>query len=971
MHSVSQTMRLRRHRQTRHQHGVWSKLGLVGALTISLVAIMTSMLMIWYYVDLSRSLPSIALLPAFLDPPNGLLLKPTRIYDRNHQHVLLTLENPSAKDKQYLYIGKEGEAGLAEGSRYLVDATVVALDPGFWDHAGFSISGVTEGTRPTLAQRLVSSLLLDTEPSSPRRNIRERLLASQVTAQYGREKVLEWYLNSAQYGESLYGADSASWVYFGKSAADLTLAEAAMLTAIAEKPSINPLTGSQILAQQQEYIIQKMFVKGLVSGDEALGALKENVQFKAQASMQSSAPAFTATVLEQLGSRIPLERIYRGGFDIVTTLDYGLQQQADCAARVQIARIQGAREEALTTDGNPCEAGGFLPELGSGSATLPGDITAEVVIIDPKTGQILAWVGGDGSGLAASGPTFHPAGTILSPFMYLTAFTRGMSPATLLWDIPPVNAVDITNPILGELASGSSTLYHGPVSVREALVNDYGGAASEVLQQMGVENVFLTEKQFGVLPSDISAQSDTSLDTLYSQSVSLVDSVQAYSVLANQGVMAGESLRPAEAGKDLAGLQSTAILNVQSLEGQVWLDWSTAHVVPVVNQQIAYLTTNVLSDEKARWSLLGHPNSLEIGRPVAAKVTVTDDLAGGWTVGYIPQLTVGVWLGNSTGAVSSIGGEMPAGLWNAIMRYASTAMPVQDFSLPSGVRLVQVCDPSGLLITPLCPAITQEVFLDGNEPTQVDNLYRKVSINRETGLLATVFTPSEMVTEKVFLDVPPQAETWAKEAGLAIPPDTYDSITVPQTALQDVQITGPHMFDHVGGEIVFTGSAGGNGFSYFRLQVGQGLNPDKWLQIGGDVNTPVNDGILGTWDTSGLEGMYIVQLQVVRMDRRVDQSILQLTIDNSKPVVKIISPLSDQQYDYHPGMSIMMKVAATDNLVLERVEFFIDNVAESKLLEPPYVIVWDALPGKHTLVVKAYDLAGNVSESSQTFIVSR
>ncbi len=971
MHPVSQTMRLRHQRQARERNGLWSKLGLISAILVSLMVITLSMVGTWYYVDLSHALPSIALLPTLLDPPKGLLLQPSRMYDRKHEHVILTLENPAAKDKQYLYLGEDAPAGTSQVSKYLVDASLTELDPGFWDHPGFKLAGVIEGTHPTLAQILVSNLLLEGEPPSMMRNIRERLLASQVTAEFGREKILEWYLNSAQYGETLYGADTASRVYFGKSATDLTLAEAAMLTAISEKPSINPLTGAQILAKQQEFIIKKMFVNGLVSGDEALGALSIVVQFKEQAAPNSPAPAFTALVLKQLSSQIPLERIYRGGYDILTTLDYSLQQQADCTAQVQTARLQGTQEGTLTFDGSPCEASSLLPDFTHGPATLTGDLAAEVVVVDPYTGQVLALVGKDGSGLAAANPSTHPAGSILSPFMYLAAFTRGMSPATLLWDLPVDQQLDASIPADTAALMGFSTPYHGPVSLRDALVSDYVGAAGEVLQQVGVGNVFLTEKQFGISTTDRSDSDETGLDSLSSQGVSLLDSVQAYSVLANQGIMASSPNIAAAASHEQTGLSPTSILTMESMDGRVWLDWSAPQVLPVVNRQIAYLTTNVLSDEKARKSVLGHPNPLEIGRPTAVKLSVTEDATGGWTVGYIPQLAVGVWLGYSQGEAGGITAEMPAGLWHAIMQYAASQMPVQDFSVPAGISLVQVCDPSGLLVTPLCPSIAQEVFLTGNEPTQADNLYRKVSINRQTGLLATVFTPPELVEQKVFLDVPPQAEAWAEAAGLAIPPDTYDSITTAQTPLVDVQITDPQMFDHVGGNFTITGSASGEDFSYYRLQVGQGQYPDKWLQIGENVDTPVKNGILGSWDTTGLEGLYVVQLQVVRTDRRIDQAILQLTVDNSSPVVKILSPLEDQQYSYRAGMTVMMNVSAADNLVVQRVEFSVDNVAQAALLEPPFVIMWDALPGKHTLLVKAYDLAGNLSESSVAFEVTR
>ncbi len=971
MHTVSQTIKLRRHRQSREDHSLWLKLGLLSAILISLAAVVLSLVGIWFYVDLSHRLPSVEVLPVLLEPPNGVLLQPTKMYDRDHVHLLLTLENPAAEGKQYLYVGADSQAGTRQLSKYLVGATIAELDPGFWDHPGFKLEGVTEGTHPTLAQILVSNLLLDGETPSIKRNIRERLLAAQVTAKYGREMVLEWYLNSARYGETLYGADAASRVYFGKSGSDLSLAEAAMLTAMAEKPSVNPLTGSQILKQQQEIIIQKMFARGFINGDEALGALKEDVQFKDQVTVRTLAPAFTELVLKQLSAVMPLERVYRGGYDIVTTLDYGLQLQADCAVQAQTARLRGAQEETVAFDGSPCEASSLLPSLKDGIGTVDENVSAEVVIIEPQTGQILAMVGEDGSGMLPSYPPSHPTGTILSPFMYLTAFTRGMSPASLLWDIPEESSNNTSNPAVKAVTSELINTYHGPVTLRQAFANDYAGAARLVWQQVGAANVLLTEKQFGLGKPYLSQQTGTSLDSFYSQTVSLLDSVQSYSVLANQGIMVGQPKIEDVTVTNQGGLSPTSILKIQSVDGQKLLNWTIPELLPVVTRQIAFLTTNVLSDEKARRATLGHPNSLEIGRPAAVKVSVTVVNESAWAVGYVPQLAVGVWMGPSQGAMGGFTAEMPAGLWHAIMQYATSKMPVQDFSVPSGVSLVQVCNPSGLLVSDICPSIAQEVFLSGNEPTQVDNLYQKYAVNRETGLLATIFTPPELVEEKVFLAVPPQAEAWAKEAGLATPPDTYDSITAPPRVSEDVQISDPQMFDHVAGKIDIRGIVGGEKFLYYRLQVGQGLNPQKWLQIGEDVKSTVNNGTLGSWDSTGLEGLYVIQLQVVRQDARVDQANLQLTVDNTAPVVKILSPQMDEQFSYQPGMTVMLNVSATDNLVVQLVEFYVDDNKEATLLEPPFVIMWDAIPGKHTLLVKVNDLAGNQSEATITFIVSR
>jgi hypothetical protein len=265
----------------------------------------------------------------------------------------------------------------------------------------------------------------------------------------------------------------------------------------------------------------------------------------------------------------------------------------------------------------------------------------------------------------------------------------------------------------------------------------------------------------------------------------------------------------------------------------------------------------------------------------------------------------------------------------------------------------------------------QEVFLNGDEPTRVDDLYQKFYINRETGLLATVFTPSEMLEEKIYLVVPPQAVPWAKEAGLPIAPDSYDIIYAPPAASNDFRFSSPQMFDHVGGRINFIGSAKGSGFSYYRLQVGQGLNPQQWIQVGEDVDQPVNEGLLGTWDTKGLEGLYVIQLLVVRSDQRVDRAILQVTIDNTAPQVQILTPTEREQFAFRQGESILIQISASDNLVLERIEFYIDGELVSTLLEPPLIILWPARTGEHSLVVKAYDLAHNVSEVAVGFSVHK
>ena len=190
---------------------------------------------------------------------------------------------------------------------------------------------------------------------------------------------------------------------------------------------------------------------------------------------------------------------------------------------------------------------------------------------------------------------------------------------------------------------------------------------------------------------------------------------------------------------------------------------------------------------------------------------------------------------------------------------------------------MQVCDPSGLLPTKDCPNIVSDVFLSGNEPAQPDTLFRTYTVNRETGFLATVFTPPELVEDKVFMVVPPEAAGWAKTADIPVAPSSYDAIQPPPVD-PFVHISLPAIFSEVSGRVQFRGTATGADFDHYRVLVGKGLNPQSWIVVGPDLSTRVEDGLLATWDTSGLSGLYAVELQVVRTDLQIDTAITQLTV---------------------------------------------------------------------------------------------
>ncbi len=831
MPSTLPILRARRERRLAKQHASDSRkrslfvsAGMILSLLIAALIIVTA----FAYVNLTRDLPSIQTLPILLNPPNGLLLQPTKIYDRTREHILFTFA-PDDSPRRYIPLSDTNPQHLPQS---LADAVIATSDPNFWDHSGYSLNSITNyELHDTLAQRLVSDLLLFNEPPSLRRALRERILAAQITSQFGRTQILEWYLNSAHFGRYAFGAESAAQLYFGKSATQLSTAESAILAAVSDSPSLNPHDAPQTALERGRETIRKMSALGFLSDEATANALGESPFFQTPPpSDVQPAAAFVNLLLAQLDSQFPRARIERGGLTIISTLDFDVQEQSSCVTAFYAARLAGLPDPSIQ-----CDSLRFLSALPP-SIVIP-DSSASAIITDPQTGQILAVVGETLQGQETPLVGAHRPGSALDAFVYLTGFTRGLSPASLIWDIP--GKTEIQN---------FDGAYHGPIRLRTALVNDYPAPAAQVLSQMGVENVDNITSSFGVTRD---------------ADLSLVDAASAYGVFAEQGVHFGQSINDE--------FTSVTILKVEGNDDSVWLDWTTSQAKPVVTPALAYLMNHSLSDETAREN---NSSVFNVGRPAAVMLGQIADALDAWTIGYSPSRVVAVWAGSRES--KDLSPRISSVLWNALMQIASQNLPVDDWSLPVGVSVINVCDPSGMLPTSDCPNVVNEVFLQGNEPVQADNMYRKYAINRETGLLATVFTLPQLIEERVYLVVPSDARSWAESAGVAIPPSSYDVIQAPPTN-PDVNITFPELFAEVDGAVQVNGTAAGADFASYRVLIGQGLNPQEWIQIG-EGNAPVTNGLLAEWNTEGLSGLYAVQLQVVRTDQRVDSAVVQVTV---------------------------------------------------------------------------------------------
>jgi len=276
-----------------------------------------------------------------------------------------------------------------------------------------------------------------------------------------------------------------------------------------------------------------------------------------------------------------------------------------------------------------------------------------------------------------------------------------------------------------------------------------------------------------------------------------------------------------------------------------------------------------------------------------------------------------------------------------------------------------VCNISGLLPTEHCPTVS-EIFIAGTQPTIYDNIYQEFAVNQETERLATIYTPPELVENRVYRIYPEAAADWVRENEIEAPPTEFDTITDSGIEAQNARIVTPSNFDFVSGEVEVTGTANGDGFAFYRLAYFEGLTPNNLQSIVDNVEEPVTNDVLGVWDTSELSGLYTILLTVLREDGRFEETSVHVTIDNQPPEAEIVFPLPNQEI-FTDEEWVLVQAQVSDDLSLDRVEFFVDNAEVPFAIStvPPFTEKW-AIPGPgcHTFRVVAVDAAGNIGEET-------
>jgi penicillin-binding protein 1C len=926
-----------------------------------------------------------------------------RIYDRTGQYLLYESVDPRP------FRGDRTFIPLDEMSAWVWKSAVALEDRNFFENPGVNLRGLMRAFfsnvqggavqgGSSITQQLIKNVVIPVEDRAQQsyaRKIKEVILSLEVTRRYTKEQILEWYLNYNFYGNLAYGVEAASQVYFGKSSADLTLAEAAMLAPIPQFPALNPIDNPEDAKERQGITLNAMAEAGVITQAEADAAFAVPLELKTSVAERFdilTAPHFALYVLQRIKDEFNTADdpyfIWKKGLEVYTTLDVGLQKFAEQTAREQVAK---------------------LVEQGKNASN------AAVVVMRNDTGEVLAMVGSldynddkiDGQVNVATAE--RQPGSSFKPFVYLTALQEGGSAATMILDVAtafPQADGTYYRP------ENYDRQYHGPVSLRNALSRSYNIPAVRVLEQVGVGDALRMAHQLGINGLNRGLGYYGLSLVLGGGEVSLIDHTYAYSVLGNGGVMIGQPRLPEQLSPGFRNLDPVALLQVRDSAGNVLKKYDQPEAERIVDADAVYVLADIMSDDVARAPAFGANTDLTLpDRKVAAKTGTTNGFKDNWTMGFTPQYTVGVWVGNTDNEsmvnVTGLSGAAP--IWNAVMTKVHEGQPVRWYDRPSTIIDKTVCTPSGLLPTPSCTGSNQrnEIFVAGTEPTRPDNMWQTFTIDTETNELANADTPPERRTEQAFMIVPSEAQDWARDSGIPQPPtggSNQENVLVAYDP--DTSIISPTINGYIGGNVEIQGNARGGSH---RLEIGQGLDPTEWQQIGDERGDEVVNGKLQDLDTTQFgEGLYTLRLTVNRPEG-AKQWTTPVTIDNTPPSVVLSEPATDRLYVMEDDEQINVNAIVNDTWAVGKVEFYVDGSVIGSATVSPFNerwkitmrdtsvdggVAWPAFtsddpevqPGTileygdgfaavrtaggvylegHTIKVIAYDRAGNKTESEE------
>lgn len=649
-------------------------------------------------------------IPSPQDLTNRNIAQATKIFDRN---------------KELLYDIYEEEnrtpIKLSEIPEFVKQATISIEDKDFYKHGGFSITGIIrsmfllitkrhiEGGGSTLTQQLVKNALLTSDQSIVRK-IKELILAIQVERAFSKDQIIEMYLNEIPYGGTAYGIEAAANLYFGKFAKDLTLAEAALLAGLPQRPSVySPYgTNPEFSKVRQKEVLRRMLEDKYITQKQADEAAKQQLTYRtSKKEVGFKAPHFVLYVKNKLIEQFGVKLVEQGGLQVTTTLDYEMQKKSEEIVKDEVAKLVSAK-------------------AGNGAA----------VIIDPKTGQILTMVGSkdyfgesepegctEGSDCVFEGNVNvvtreRQPGSATKPINYAKALEKGYSASSVYMDVkttfPGGDKKDY-------VPLNYDNQFRGPVQMRYALGNSYNIPAVKNLALVGVADVMELGWRMGLTtwePNDQNVANAGLSLTLGGREVRLLDLTSAFGVFANKGMQ-----------QDVI-----SILKVTDNKGKILYEYHNSPGRKILDPGISFIISDILADNGARNAAFGSNSVLNIsGKTVAVKTGTTDEKRDNWAIGYTPSVAVGVWVGNNDNSVmspsiaSGVTGASP--IWNKLMKLALTGKQNEPFEKPENVEQIEVDGLMGGKPHGGSP-VRKEYFISGTEPKGESSTYQNQKVCR-------------------------------------------------------------------------------------------------------------------------------------------------------------------------------------------------------------------------------------------------
>lgn len=641
----------------------------------------------------------------------------------------------------------------------LKEAVIATEDSSFYTNSGIDLVGlgraafvnIKEGTivegGSTISQQVIRLLVFTPEERkeiSARRKIREMFLAWRLNQILSKDEILSLYLNNIYFGNLAYGVDAAAQTYFGKPVDKLTDNESILLAGLPQAPEYyNPFIAPELAKSRQLLVLELMQKNGYITSWQKQLLANEPLVFEKTA-IPSEALHFIFMIRSEIDNLLTSSQIQNSnGLTIQTTLDLNWQKIAEAAIDQQLDVLRNNHDGVDHNVNNMA-----------------------LVALEPKNGAVRVLVGShdyfdsDHNGAVNMALAPRQPGSALKPFVYaLSLDPESELPKTAASMILDVQTDFVTNDGLSYSPTNYDHKEHGPVSLRLALASSLNIPAIIILNEIGPDALidFLTE--LGITSLKDAASYNLSL-ALGGGNVSLLDLTKAYASFPNSGYK----------------VEPYFIQEIRDNNGKVLYNHQSLPPIKVLDERIAWLVTDILSDDNSRVLGFGLNSTLRLDQPAAVKTGTTSNFHDNWTIGYTPNLVVGVWAGNANQEpmwnVTGLTGAAP--VWHQFIRQVSQKSENSGFHRPNGLVQIEVCNLSGFLPTENCPFNKMEWFIEGTEPREYDSLYQLVTIDRLTGKLADETTIPQNEINRIVLNLPPQASEWANTHGHLLLSDVLD-----------------------------------------------------------------------------------------------------------------------------------------------------------------------------------------------------